>query len=470
MFEPSVQMTMAKMDLEAIMGGRGLPGAMREQTGEPRKLGPSTVTGLAFVLQCVDLEELDQKEELPTIRCTRAANVMSISGSKIREAIRNGSNAGLDLLKELWCMHAKETATRLLRQRDPFKYMSPGELGEYIERGWLLEWDDDDEAIEVEMLYHGILLNGQCEIDKALHRISNNEHSARVSMAAAPRQPLGAIYQAPKMLRAGDLVRAKQPVTKAHVSYRGTAKTDPVRRTSDVRDTSGQDEAAATGLPGHSRIRIIVFPNSGTDQMVMEAPTMMPISVDPEQRNYGEHMRNRSSAIDLKRRSSTTVTGFRRSLKMQSSKNLLSARRSGDGNKADSPMGSMKNMFKAVSMKKLSMEAVQETSSDGTDGPIASASTGYCSRSNSSKFKGLDLLVSAGAGSDLATPSSAMGSITANSSAPMSMLPHDMPSLSENSEAPGTTPASSTTEEKPPSSGAAPEDGQPPADKSASFV
>ena len=39
---------------------------MREQTGEPRKLGPSTVTGLAFVLQCVDLEELDQKEELPT--------------------------------------------------------------------------------------------------------------------------------------------------------------------------------------------------------------------------------------------------------------------------------------------------------------------------------------------------------------------------------------------------------------------
>ena len=159
---------------------------------------------------------------------------------------------------------------------------------------------------------------------------------------------------------------------------------------------------------------------------------MMPIAVDQEERNYGQHMLNRSSIVER-----ATVTGFRRSLKItqQSSKRLLAMADRSSGESG--AKGSVKKVFKGLSSKKLPTPATAKTveATDGNESVSRRQMMGYSSRTNSSKFNGLDLMVNSTTSTSLSTPMSALSQTSAEVDRPgPEMLPHELTSLAEESE------------------------------------
>ena len=150
-----------------------------------RKLGPFSATGVACVLQQMNLDELDYLNKLPPpITCTRAAEVLIISGKSIREAIREGGSAGEALMRELWCMHAKEVASRFMRARPPYSGWPEAQLGEHLERGSLLEWEETDFEVNLRMVHMGMLISGECVFEHGSTTDSPIVGQRRVSLAS----------------------------------------------------------------------------------------------------------------------------------------------------------------------------------------------------------------------------------------------------------------------------------------------
>ena len=345
---------------EDVAAGSQIPGSqipgsqirLGAMVGSPlRKLGPFSAAGVPCVLQQMNLDELDRTGKLPpTIRCTRAAEVLVISGKCIRDAIRDAGAMGEALMRELWCMHAKEVASRFMRARQPYVGWPETQLGEHLERGSLLEWDDDDTEVRVRMVHMGMLIAGECIFEAESMPTTKLPHAnsiaskwmstvlhakdaslpgyGRTSMRSSVHGGVPTVEdndavewrQAPVMLRPGDVVRIRQadPLTKAGVASApapATAEENSVGAVASAcsdTDSSQQQSrrlltapspAAAKGgarsergvqgapsgearMPGHSRIRLVALPSDNTP-LLMHAPCVMPIAVDSSAPRYG---------------------------------------------------------------------------------------------------------------------------------------------------------------------------------------
>ena len=276
-----------------------------------RRVGPSQMLGLAVVLQQMNLEELDKKSMLPpTVRCTRAAEVLVVSGRSLREAINTNDEAGQDLRRELWCMYAKEVGMRVLRAREPFREWPESSLAQHIERGWLLEWDDDHNDIEVLMEHHlGILITGTCltlERGGEAGRRSDKSDSSDLfdasewSKAGALLRPEErvAIQQDDPMLSAAEKNMA-MAAGQLHPSLMGQMPEVNVAEVNAARQPSLEQR-----LEGHKRIRILCLPVADSMRLHMEAPHVYTISSDPNTRRFvppRTSMARLSRAADLRR-------------------------------------------------------------------------------------------------------------------------------------------------------------------------
>lgn len=308
-----------------------------------RKVGPSQITGLACVLQQVNLEKLDQENKLPpTVRCTRSAEVLVVSGRSVREAINKNDVAGQDLRRELWCMYAKEVGMRTLRLREPFTTWPEAVLAQHIERGWLLEWDEEHDEIELLMERHvGILVTGSCFTLDDGGRSSGSSDNFN----ASDWKPAGAI------LRPGERVAIQQddpmlsPLESAAAANMAMAMGGlhpglPGLAPPPQRDNSAGSSGAAAPIikqtssisqqrmRAHKSIRVLCLPVQDSMRLHMEAPHVYSISNDTSVRRFEGP---RGSVARLSR-----SADLRKSVGAQSKKNLLGK---------DAVAGSSKRLF-----------------------------------------------------------------------------------------------------------------------------
>lgn len=314
---------------------------------ELRCVGPSQITGLACVLQQVNLEALDRDNHLPpAVSCSRAAEVLVISGRAIRDAINAGGAAGQDLRRELWCMYAKEVGTRVLRVREPFREWSDSALADQLERGWVLEWEEEHEEIEIQMHKHiGVLISGQCLVEREIitsrspDRAMSGRRSGESAAELSRRSTEPEMSESDSHNGSGDW---RKPGAVLRPNDRLVVKQDdPMESEMDViAATIAAGMAAARGrgggpggvapplassssgekdrLAGHKRIRLLCLPVGDSMRLHMEAPVVYTIANDPNERRFAPPRKSLVSSIGLR-------SSVQNQVKM-STKNLL-----GDG-------------------------------------------------------------------------------------------------------------------------------------------